>query len=268
MKKIMAIIAIVGLSLCYATPVFAADPPTPDVDVGVTVTTPGDVNLGVDVNAGGGVNVTVDGVDLNQTAAAANAAYNQVFAPHDGLSDWTWYWNESGIGKQIDAKFAALKQLTDLLTAAEAKLIQGQQLTSNEINTIQVSLNSANNASISDLHNINDAIASLQSQDAKTWAQLMNGAETHLTLLTGTVNGQADTIASLQTTVAEQQSQIDAMNLEISDLRNSSSAVLVDVGDLKAQFLDYLMVMAACIVGLLTASVILAVKLHHKISKF
>ena len=71
-KAISVILTVIVLSMVFATPVFASDPP--DTTVDIDVYTPGDVDLDVGINAGGDVNVTVDGVDLKQTALTAQEA--------------------------------------------------------------------------------------------------------------------------------------------------------------------------------------------------
>lgn len=194
MKRRLAIILLVLVCLALnATPVFAADPPGTEVDV--VVVTPGDVDLNVGINAGGDVDVTIDGVDFKQTTATANYAaskaqdaYNRTrnaFTPWD----FQYYWNME-VGPYVMGQIAELQGLTMLLLDAEAKLIEGHELTKEEITDVRVALSTLANVdteTISALDGLDAetfmALSSLQERDDVIWNQLMYGAEAHIAVL-------------------------------------------------------------------------------------
>jgi len=180
-KRLLLIPVLVLLVLLCASPVFADD-----MEVDIAVVTPGDVDLDVGINAGGDVGITIDGVDFQDTANTAQAAYDMATAPPQPtnfMGDWIQYWTITGLGARVDAQIAELQGLISMIAAAEAKLIEGQELTGGEIDRIDRALGYIKTGNDSSFTGVNNAISGLQAQDEKTWNQLMYGAEHHLSLL-------------------------------------------------------------------------------------
>lgn len=134
----MVLATVLLLTVSFASPVFAADPPGTEVNVGVV--TAGDVDLDVGITAGGNVNVTVGGVDLQLTAAMARDAYEKANSPHDGFFDFNYYWNRTGIGGWVSNTFDNVWQAIELIINAQAKLIQELESANARIDALEARL--------------------------------------------------------------------------------------------------------------------------------
>ena len=177
MKKLIIVLLMLLMVICFASPVLASDPPGMDVDI--VVSTPGDVDMGIGIDAGGDVNVTVDGVDFQSVAGAAYAAYQRAFGNTGALSGWEeWYanWLKMG-GDEIILALVNHENALDMLATSQVGLIQHSQGAENAISAIS-----------QDLTDLDDQMktttASLKAQDDVTWNQLMYGAESHIDWLT------------------------------------------------------------------------------------
>jgi hypothetical protein len=222
--------------------VFAGDPPDTQVSVGVV--TPGDVDLNVNIDAGGNVNAIVDGVDLHQTAAMASDAYIRGQQNTDWLGTWVYYWKLSGMGNMVNSRLSQLEGFANLLTNASAKLIQGQELTSQEVSDINTQVGSLQTSTDASLADINTALVNLKAQDDKTWNQLMYGAETHIAMLDTRLVEQEQVIVNLQTETDLLKAQLDVANTNYTNLRNYTDY-------LQRQYLYYFWIMGIAIVAML-----------------
>lgn len=246
MKRItytlLAVLILAIMSITFATPVFADDPPGVDVSIGIV--TPGNVDLDVGVDAGGNVNVTVDGVDLQQTASIAWNAYNKAFEPQNTMADYSYYWKLTGIGPMVEGRLAALEGLSSLLMTAQAKLIQGYTLTNEEVTSINTNLDTLKMSTTGFSASVDAAISKLETQDEVTWNQLMYGAEYHLSLLQDTVDEQTKVITSLQ-------DQLNSANAAINASDEKNTALAANVEYLRIQGVRYLLIGGSCIIVLL-----------------
>lgn len=256
MKKlgIALVLAIILLSL-FTTPVLAGDPPDTQVDVGVV--TSGDVDLNVGINAGGDVSVSVGGVDMSQTAATAQAAYNKAFSPTNFMWDYGYYWKRTGIGTMVEGRLADLENVAAVLIAAQAKLIQNQGLIEDEIVEVNGSLVNALSgvesfrASLrTSLNEVEALIAELQAQDAKTWDQLMNGAEYHLALLD---TREAQDVIRLQ--------KVDADLYQSLDVAYQNNVALSNyVEYIRVQYMYYFWMLTGALASLTLLFVVVLIK--------
>ncbi len=228
---------VVTMSILWAAPVFAADPPGMDVDV--TVVTPGDVDLDVGIIAGGDVDITIDGVDFKQTAAIAQSAYNAAHSPHNGLFDFTYYWHLSGIGGQLSAQLSELRNMSNVLLSAEAKLIEGSKFTGAEISIIRESVDSLESETAGLFTALQEAdtdtaatLASLQERDEEIWNQLMYGAEYHISLLEVRATAQDARIAGLE-------AQAETLSAELTVAESNFVTLLNYTDYLQRQYLYY-----------------------------
>lgn len=210
MKRLLVSIIVSLVLVSFATPVFAQDPP--DTQVGVTVVTPGDVDLDVGINAGGDVDVTVDGVDLDATARMARFAYTNA-KRNEGkgfvtYSEWyTYFYKEMKVYNQV---LANMDGILGVLADAEAKLVQGQDLTKSEIGAI--------NEVLAGLKlEVGGSFADIKAQEEKTWNQLMYGAEAHIAILDTQLAEQQQTLTNLQT---DTKAELDNANLNYVNLLN------------------------------------------------
>ena len=218
MKKILMVLAaVLLLSVAFASPVFAADPPGMDVDI--VVVTPDDVDLDIGINAGGDVDIVIDGVDYKQVAETAQDAYNKAWSSGFTTGDFWIYWNLSGIGSMVNAQLAELQGLAGVLLNAEAMLIEGHELTKGDIADIRKTLALANEATaetsnrLTEINTITlESLAELQAQvDENEW-QLWNGAEYHIGLLEVRATAQEATIIELQNKLDNQANEIASVN--------------------------------------------------------
>ena len=256
MKKLFVIPLMILLVLLWVAPVLASDPPDVDVDIGVS--TPGDVDLDVGINAGGDVDVTVDGVDFKQTAATAQEAYDRAFAPRYAMRDYTYYWNITGIGPRIEGQIADLQEVSALLANAESRLIQGHELTTQDIEGISQSLGQveaeARGTSV-DVATMATTISDMQSLQDKTWNQLMYGAEAHISILD-------DELAN-QKAESEAKYQLLSSKLEIAD---ANYAELLNYTDyLQRQYLYYFWILGGVAVALVAGLVWAIIRSGRKI---
>jgi len=251
MKRLYLIPILVMVLLLIATPVFAADPSGMEVDV--VVVAPGDVDLDVGINAGGDVDVTVDGVDFKQTAGTALAAYNranEAYHRQDGgainSADWYRYWNKemAPIGDAINNINGVILLIAD----AEAKLIQGHELTTEELSSVQTMLASLDKVdegmadAIGSLDTKTSvAFGSLQERDEVIWNQLMYGAEAHITILNELTAEQKTSISGLQVQVSNLTTK-----LETADTNNASLLNYTDY--LQRQYLYYFWILGGVVI--------------------
>lgn len=222
MRKVIVAIILAMLLFTFAAPVLADDPPDTQVEVGII--TSGDVDLNVSVTAGGGVDVIIDGTAYPEAINSAvwSAIANGGRPPIDQL-DWYRLWN-----KEIEPYYNVLSShdaLLNLLTESQAKLIQGQELTRSDIDSIIASLNA------------------LRVQDAKTWNQLMYGAERHLTILDSQLVGQIQRVDRLQTEVNLLEAKLEIANTNHTNL-------LRDLDTQWGQFLVYSLIMGGSVMVL------------------
>jgi uncharacterized protein YukE len=209
---------VIGLILVsFAAPVFAQDPPDTQVTVGVV--TSGDVDLDVDINAGGDVDVTVDGVDLDATARMARIAYTNA-KRNEGkgfvtYSEWYKYFYKEM--KAYNQVLANMDSVLGVLADAEAKLMQGQDLTKSEIGAINEALVGLKLEVGGSLADINFAISDIKAQEEKTWNQLMYGAEAHIAILDTQLAEQQQVLTNLQ---ADTKAELDVANLNYVNLLN------------------------------------------------
>ena len=253
MKRVIVVTVVAVLLLCFATPILADDPPGMEVDIGVS--TPGDVDLNVDINAEGNVDVTIDGVDLQQTAGLAQEAYNKANEPKNFLWDYSYYWQLSGIGPMVEGQLNQLNGLTNLLINAQAKLIQGQLLTGDEVGAISREIEDAKASNAASIAEINILMQKLQVQDEITWNQLMYGAEYHLGLLDNRVTEQEQTIVNLQAKTDLLQTQLEIINTNHTNLWNYTNY-------LQRQYLYYFWVIAGC--GLIITALLVLVLIQRR----
>lgn len=259
MKKIfLVVISVLMLLMLCASPAFATDPP--DIEVDVTVVTPGNVDLDVEINAGGDVDVTVDGVDLKETAALAQSAYNQAnYNPPTNLMwDYTYYWQITGIGPQIERQIAELQQISSILLNSNAKLIiaTGQSAGEQESLAARLSvLGSETDETLLQLKADAGAVTkSLRERDDKIWNQLMYGAEAHIAILDEELTVQEGKISGLQVELGLVKAQ-----LETADANNVALWNYVDY--LQRQYMYYFWIIGG-ILGLLV--ILLVVTLRRK----
>ena len=225
MKKLLLIIPLVLiLSLLFASPAFAVDPP--DTQVDVTVVTPGDVGLNVDINACGDVTANIGGIDLSQTAATAQSASAmawdswQKWANANFMSDYIYYWKITGIGPMVEGRLAELEALAGLLVNAQAKVIQGYQLTNEEVANITTSLENVKESTGVSFNSINAAIGELKVQDDVTWNQLMFGAEAHIADLDIQFQEQVQVIGQMKANAEFTQAKAEISDLNYTNLLN------------------------------------------------
>lgn len=227
MKRIITAIVLGILLLVLATPVLASDPTGMDVDVAVV--TPGDVDLDVDIDAGGDVGVTIDGTSYPEAIGVAinDAWYGGGRSPIDKI-DWYRYWNT-----EIEPYYNLLvnhDSFLGILAEAQAKLIQEEELTQSDIDTLM------------------DAIDGLKTRDAEIWKQLMYGAEAHIDILTIQMEERVQEIDRLESALV---------------LANANHANLINKMETQAeQFLIYLLVMGGSV---LVLAVSLLIYVHKKI---
>lgn len=223
MKKIVGLILAVAIMLFCAPMALAAGPDDGSIDVGITVVTPGDANVNVGIDAGGNVNLNVGGIDLNGLNNQVNKLSENDGSGSINTADWYRYFSKemtpytnfiSGLGNTVS-----------LLTEAEAKLISGQELSQAEIANIGILINE------------------LKTQDDKTWNQLMNGAEYHLSLMDTTVATQEAQIENLQ-------AQLDTAQANNTDLRNYTDY-------LQRQYLYYFWILGGACLVLFVMSMVL-----------
>jgi len=231
-KLLLTLLLVVTMSIVWAVPAFAADPPGMDVDV--TVITPGDVDLDVAIVAGGNVDVSIGGVDIRDAIAAAG-----YHAPENRLWDYSYYWNLSGIGPRIEGQIAKLGNLSTMLLDASAKLIEGHQFTRAEISYIQKSIDSLESETAGLLTALQEAdtdtatsLASLQERDEVIWNQLMYGAEYHISLLEVRATEQ-------DTRIAELEAQASTLSAELNTAGTNFTALLNYTDYLQRQYLYY-----------------------------
>lgn len=242
MKKLIIAIVLSILLLSFTTPVLAADPP--DTQVGVAVVTNGDVDLDVGISAGGDVNITVDGVDFKQTATTAQAAYSRAFGRTNYKQDFVLYWKSTGLGTMVEGQIAELQNILAIVANAEAKLIQGQELTSDQIAVI--------------FEIVSSLRSSMDDEDAKIWDQLMNGAERHISILDSQ-------LISLDSKFTEQtyrtDSSLDNLQFGISQLEQELESTKFEYTNLmnaqEQRFLVYTWIMGGAIVALAVALLLL-----------
>lgn len=134
----MVLATVLLLTVSFASPAFAADPP--DTEIDVTVVTPGDVDLDVDIHAGGNIDVTVGGINLGATAQMAQSAWERINEPHNGLFDFHYYWKLSGIGGWVSNTFDNVWQAIELIINAQAKLIQELESANARIDALEARL--------------------------------------------------------------------------------------------------------------------------------
>jgi hypothetical protein len=155
--------------LVSATPVLADDP----IEVGIVIGTGGDANVNVEVNAGGDSNVIVDGVDLKETAAVAQDAYDTVHSlpVRHAMEEWQYYWTKTKLGSRVDSQIAELQAISSLLSSAEVKLIQenGNRVSdiatlATRISDVSTSLQEASDAAIAINNEQEATIADLEAQ--------------------------------------------------------------------------------------------------------
>ena len=213
MKKIISItILVLLLSVVFAAPVLATEPPGMDVEVNIG--TPGDVDLDIGVDAGGDVDITVDGVDFKQTASLAQSAYNAATKPINAMWDYSYYWNVTGIGPHVEGQMNELWGVANLLLDANAQLIQGFELTSADVAGIQTALSQLGSTD----SDTAATIVSMQDRDDVIWDHLMNGAEYHILLLEDRATEQDAAILALQ-------GQVDYLNTDL-EVANANGAIL------------------------------------------
>ena len=239
MKRLLIAIVISLVLASFATPVFAQDPP--DTEVVVVVTTPGDVDLDVGINAGGDVDITVDGYDFDETARMAYQAYMDSRATGEGsinTADWYNYFNKEM--KVYNQVLAGMDNTLGILANAEAKLMQGQDLTAVEIRAVNSALADWKLEVGGSLADVDSAIASIKAQEEKTWNQLMYGAEAHIALLDGRL---AETQQDLDALAIKTQNERDIADCNYTNLFNQTEY-------LRVQYLYYFWIMGGVIVVL------------------
>lgn len=249
MKRIIVAIVLGVLLLSFATPVLAGDPP--DTQVQVSVSTPGDVDVDVDINAGGDVDITVDGVDLKETAGTAQAAYNKAFAPKpapNGMWEYTYYWDRTGLKAFIEGRITALETTANILANSQVKLIEQTSTNLYNIEEVSSGLKTTTSSLSKITSELKSSVKLLQEQDEITWNQLMYGAEAHLAILNTTVEEQATTISNLQTKLNETDSTIEVVSNNNLILRNY-------VDYLQRQYLYYFWILGGACLILLIISV-------------
>ena len=264
MKRLPLIPVLILMLLLLSTPVFAADPPSTEVDV--TVVTPGDVDLDVDIYAGGDVDVTIDGVDFKQTAATANDAYStandayrKAFAPTNHLWDYSYYWSRSGIGNMVEGRLAELEGVANLMISAQAKLIQGYELTSEEVSNINIGLDRVRASSADSVKTIEATLNDLKAQDEKTWNQLMYGAEAHIAILEGLSSIQSQDILALQAEVGTLTIEGDSLVGQLDKVRADHLYLRSYTNYLQLQYLYYFWILGG-IVAVLAVGLIVALR--------
>lgn len=225
MRNVLAGILAIILFMGFATPVLASDPS--GIDVNVDVVTPGDVGLDVDIDAGGDVDVTIDGTSYPDAmySAIEEAMANGGRGAIDKI-DWYRYWN-----KEIEPYYNLLVNhdaFLAILSDAQAKLIQEEELTQNDIDEIL------------------SAITALKEEDAKIWDQLMYGAEAHIDILSVQMEERVREIDTLQSALV---------------LANANHANLMrEMREQERQFMLYSLVMGGSILILAVSLLIYAHK--------
>jgi len=262
MKRIfLVVISVLMLLVLCVTPAFAQDPP--DTEVDVTVVTLGDVDLDVGIVAGGNVDVTVDGVDLKETAALAQTAYNQANynPPTNHMWDYTYYWYRTGLGERIEGQIAELQQISGILIDANAKLIiaTGQSAEGLEsLATRLMALSSETDEALCQLKVDAELLRvdaqSMKARDDEIWSQLMYGAEAHIAILDAQLAVQESKVSGLQVELTSVKAQ-----LETADANNYALRNYVDY--LQRQYMYYFWIVGGALVLL---SVLLIVLLRRK----
>ena len=136
MRRLILLLAISLVCIvCFAAPVMAADPP--DTNVNVNVASGGDVDLNVGISSGGNVNVTVDGTDFDDIMGLAQDAYWKSTEPRNGLWDFRYYWQRTGIGDAVQSAFAQIWSAIDTLFASNAKLIEELNTANSRIDDLE-----------------------------------------------------------------------------------------------------------------------------------
>ncbi len=239
-RKLLLIPVLLIVFLLSATPIFADD-----MEVDVTIVTPGDIDLDVGINAGGDVDITIDGVDFKDTAATAQEALAAAtyMQPTDFMGDWVQYWTITGLGSRVDAQIEELQGVVGLIANAEAKLIQGQALTGEEIAGINRALGHIKVANDASQKEINAAIEDGKAQNKVTWNQLMYGAEHDIVLIYGK-------IAEQETRIVELQERDSTLSAELEDANSNLIAVSNYTNYLQKQYLYYSWILGGAIVAL------------------
>jgi len=218
MKKTIVAIAIALLMLMATTPALAGDPP--DTDVDVTVVSPGDVDLDVDIVAGGDVNVTVDGYDMDAMASQISSLY----AGLSGLSyqitnDWYRLF-----GKEMasyDQLLVDINNTLEMLSAAEAMLIEGQRLTTAELTTLNQALKSL----VDDINSRDTEVSGELLEIRGLIEGIQRQIQDHLSLLDGAVLEHEATLIRLQQRVNSLSDELSAVGTEILTLRSENSQI-------------------------------------------
>ena len=244
MKRLL-LLPIVILVMCLsATPVLAADPP--DMDVDIDVYTPGDANVDISAQAGGDLNVSVNGEGL-ATDTMVQDAYNSALAAvrnatsGGAINSHDWWRYKS---KYLDPLFADLfqnanvtnEQLSTTMNAV-AHLIAVSEVTA-EVNSEQDERISGIG---SDLEDTKATMDKLKAQDEKTWDQLMNGAEYHLSLLDVR---EAEDVARLEADNAQ-------LREDLNDVSQNHQALSDYLGFVSSQYLYYIWILSGASVVLL-----------------
>lgn len=243
MKKGMTVVAVVLITLLLmATPVLAQDPPGMEVDVDIY--TPGDADVDIGIDAGGDVSVTIDGTDINEALANVGEHPDGVIGP----GDW---WRYKAL--YLDPLFEGLNsgmmlnhQKLGTSMNAIARLIADGKVSQSDIQAINFELAKMSAA------NREFQVASVQ-RDDEIWNQLMYGAEAHLAILNGVVDGQAVTITALRQQVDNQAAYIDALR-QTMDANNASFHGQLEY--LRVQYMYYLWIVAGGALVLLALAVI------------
>lgn len=259
-KRVLAIFLVIVVSLLIATPCFATDPP--DTDVDVTVVTIGDVDLGVDIYAGGSVSVVVGGYDMSQIASQISQtqnAFNQFKQTYGiGLVDiYTFgqHWDKKM--QPYNGLINNMQSVLAILSEAQAKLIQGYQLTNGEVSSIRVALSSLSNT-VKELGTMtNSLFEDLRQKDSDIYGQLISTIDL-LNKLQSIVDEKVVSLQSkLDAQTVSQKSALETANSNITSLQNH-------IDYLNGRYLLYLSILGGCAVVLLGLVIWSLVRKHSR----
>lgn len=248
MKKLIGtiILAFVLASL-WVTPAFAADPPAdPETDVDIVVVTPDDLDLDVNVNAGGDVSVTVDGFDLDQMAKSINDLYSRGGIDYNDLLRFV-HKNLDPLFEKLFSSSNVTNQNIELLTRAITNLIMTDNVTHQQIGTINQDLSNFTNQAYS-----NDLANSKRIE------------EVHKLLTDFVIGLYGDQAAQIDTLRAD----IDQANLTAKQLREDLTTAYKNEADLAdytawvaKRYLEYIWAAGAgCVILLVLVGVLFFIK--------
>ena len=250
MKRLTLIVVVMMvLSIAFATPALAQEPPDTKIEIGVVA--PGDVDADINLSAGGNLDVSINGAglvnaDVLQGALAANAG-----SPYE---DFAYYWRLYGYGDAIGSQFSAVNDALMLLynqMVEDGKITEAENLKLLEIiESFKVSTNA-------EIDSIDSDITALQEQALATHNQLWFGAEHDISIIYGELGSQDSDIDYLYREIGYRS------NL-INDANDRYGSLLAYTTDLENRMRNYLLAVCGGFLVLLALVVVVFVRIRKR----